>query len=122
MTLPAGASYAEFVSDRFRTRNPAHRTHSPLKRRTPIAARSSAVARRRPHPNATGVSIVEKNIGTQDRNIRYAAGALLILAALLNWSSFWWLGLLGVVAIGTAYMGTCMAYIPFKINTKKPGE
>jgi len=75
-----------------------------------------------PFPNTTGVSTVEKNIGTQDRNIRYAAGALLILAALLNWSSFWWLGLLGVVAIGTAYMGTCMAYIPLKINTKKPGE
>ncbi len=74
------------------------------------------------YPSTTGVSTVEKNIGTQDRNIRYAAGALLILAALLNWSSFWWLGLIGVIAIGTAYMGTCLAYIPFKINTKKAGE
>jgi hypothetical protein len=63
-----------------------------------------------------------KNIGTQDRNLRYGAGALLILAALFNWPGLWWLALIGLIAIGTAYSGTCLAYLPFKISTKKPGE
>lgn len=61
-----------------------------------------------------------KNIGLQDRNIRYGAGALLILAALF-WQS-WILGILGLIAVGTAYFGTCLAYIPLKISTKKQGE
>lgn len=61
-----------------------------------------------------------KNIGTQDRNIRYGAGALLILAGLFlqNWLLF----ILGAIAAGTAYFGTCLAYVPFKISTKKAGE
>jgi hypothetical protein len=65
---------------------------------------------------------VEKNIGLQDRNLRYGAGALLILAALFNYPELWWLALLGAVAIGTAYRGTCLAYLPFKISTRKAGE
>lgn len=63
---------------------------------------------------------MEKNIGIQDRNLRYAAGALLLLAALYTGS--WLLGALGLVAVGTAYMGTCLAYIPFKLSTRKDGE
>jgi hypothetical protein len=62
-----------------------------------------------------------KNIGTQDRNIRYAAGALLILAGLLLGMN-WLLIILGAVAVGTAYMGTCLAYVPFKISTIKDGD
>ncbi|MBK1629714.1 hypothetical protein CKO31_02955 [Thiohalocapsa halophila] len=61
-----------------------------------------------------------KNIGLQDRNIRYGAGALLILAGLF-WQS-WILGILGLIAVGTAYFGTCLAYIPLNISTKKQGE
>jgi hypothetical protein len=62
-----------------------------------------------------------KNIGTQDRNIRYAAGALLILAGLFLGMN-WLLIILGAVAVGTAYMGTCLAYMPFSIDTRKPEE
>jgi hypothetical protein len=63
---------------------------------------------------------MEKNIGTQDQKLRYGAGAALILAAIFLQS--WLLGVLGLVAVGTAYMGTCLAYIPLGINTKKDGE
>ncbi|WP_058555916.1 DUF2892 domain-containing protein [Thiohalocapsa sp. ML1] len=62
-----------------------------------------------------------KNIGIQDRNIRYAAGALLILAGLFLGMN-WLLIILGAVAVGTAYMGTCLAYVPFKISTIKDGD
>jgi hypothetical protein len=62
-----------------------------------------------------------KNIGAQDQKIRYIAGALLILAGLLLGMN-WLLIILGAIAIGTAYAGTCLAYIPLKINTKKGGE
>ncbi len=58
-----------------------------------------------------------KNIGTQDQKIRYIAGALLILAALFLKS--WILGIIGLIAIGTAYTGTCLAYMPLNINTKE---
>jgi 1,4-dihydroxy-2-naphthoate octaprenyltransferase len=58
-----------------------------------------------------------KNIGSQDQKIRYIAGALLILAALFLKS--WILGIIGLIAIGTAYTGTCLAYIPMNINTKE---
>jgi hypothetical protein len=61
-----------------------------------------------------------KNIGTQDRNIRYGAGALLLLAGLFLMN--WLLIILGVIAVGTAYFGTCLAYIPLNISTKKDGE
>jgi hypothetical protein len=68
-----------------------------------------------------GSSHMVKNVGTQDRNIRYAAGALLILAGLLLGMN-WLLIILGAIAIGTAYFGTCLAYLPFKIDTTKSGE
>ncbi|MCG6941586.1 MAG: DUF2892 domain-containing protein [Thiohalocapsa sp.] len=61
-----------------------------------------------------------KNIGSQDQKIRYIAGALLILAALFMKS--WIIGIIGLIAIGTAYMGTCLAYLPFGINTKEGEE
>jgi hypothetical protein len=62
-----------------------------------------------------------KNIGIQDRNIRYGAGALLLVAGLLLGMN-WLLIILGAVAIGTAYFGTCLAYVPLKIDTRKEGE
>ncbi|WP_295539853.1 DUF2892 domain-containing protein [uncultured Thiohalocapsa sp.] len=61
-----------------------------------------------------------KNIGLQDRNIRYGVGAVLILAGLFGQN--WLLGILGLIAVGTAYFGTCLAYVPLNINTKKQGE
>ncbi|MGD8206895.1 MAG: DUF2892 domain-containing protein [Thiohalocapsa sp.] len=58
-----------------------------------------------------------KNIGTQDRNIRYVVGALLVAYGLFTQT--WWLAILGLVPIGTAAVGTCPGYLPFKISTKK---
>ena len=59
-----------------------------------------------------------KNIGAQDQKIRYIAGGLLVVAGIfLSWN--WLLIILGAIAIGTAYTGTCLAYIPLNINTKE---
>jgi hypothetical protein len=60
-----------------------------------------------------------KNVGPQDAKFRYAAGGLLILAAIFTKS--WLLGIIGLIAVGTAYMGTCLAYLPFGIDTTKEG-
>ena len=61
-----------------------------------------------------------KNMGKQDRNIRLAAGGLLILAGILT--NTWWLTVLGLVPLGTAAIGFCPGYVPFKIDTRKEGE
>ncbi len=58
-----------------------------------------------------------KNVGTQDRNLRYAAGALLVAAGLFTQN--YWLAIIGLVPIGTAYMGSCPAYSLFNISTNK---
>ncbi len=59
-----------------------------------------------------------KNIGTQDQKIRYIAGGLLVVADVFFLHT-WLLGIIGLVAIGTAYAGTCLAYIPLNISTKE---
>ncbi|MBK5939197.1 YgaP family membrane protein [Halochromatium roseum] len=58
-----------------------------------------------------------KNVGQTDRNIRYAAGGILILISILGGP--WWLGLVGLILLGTAYFGTCGAYMPLGIDTTK---
>jgi hypothetical protein len=58
-----------------------------------------------------------KNVGQTDRNIRYAAAGLLVLVGLFSGS--WLLSLLGLVVLGTAYFGTCAAYLPLGIDTTK---
>jgi hypothetical protein len=61
-----------------------------------------------------------KNIGDQDRNIRFIVGGLLVLAGIFT--NQYILSILGLVAVGTAYMRTCLAYVPLKINTMKDGD
>ncbi|KAA6185675.1 DUF2892 domain-containing protein [Thiohalocapsa marina] len=61
-----------------------------------------------------------KNIGKQDRNIRYGVGAVMIVVGLLTQT--WWLALIGLVPVGTAYMGSCPAYSALNIDTRKGGE
>jgi hypothetical protein len=61
-----------------------------------------------------------KNIGTTDRNIRFAAGGILILFGIIISKAI--PIILGLVVLATAALGTCPAYIPLKINTKKEGE
>lgn len=58
-----------------------------------------------------------KNVGQTDRNIRYAAAGLLVLIGIVGGSL--WLSLIGLVVLGTAYFGTCAAYIPLGIDTTK---
>jgi len=58
-----------------------------------------------------------KNVGKTDRNIRYAAAGLLVLFGIV--SGPWWLSLLGLIVLATAYFGTCGAYLPLGIDTTK---
>jgi hypothetical protein len=56
-----------------------------------------------------------KNVGTQDRNIRFAAGGVAILLGIVT--GMWWLDIIGLILVATAYFGTCFAYIPLGVNT-----
>jgi hypothetical protein len=60
-----------------------------------------------------------KNVGKQDRNIRFAVGGLAILLGIFT--GFWLLDIIGLILVVTAYLGTCVAYIPLKIDTTKGG-
>ena len=59
-----------------------------------------------------------KNIGSTDKMIRLIVGGLFLLIAILFKGGII-LGLLGVILLATALMGTCPLYIPFKFTTKK---
>ncbi|MCB0731656.1 MAG: DUF2892 domain-containing protein [Ignavibacteriae bacterium] len=59
---------------------------------------------------------MEKNMGSQDKNIRLIIGAILLV---IGFFSSFWLSIIGVVLIATSLMGFCPAYVPFKINTNK---
>lgn len=54
------------------------------------------------------VNVMENNIGVKDKNIRLGAGiVLLILAVVLK---AWWMGLIGIIMLGTALIGYCPLY------------
>lgn len=55
------------------------------------------------------------NVGTVDRALRIAVGALLILAALMGWIGAW--GWIGVVPLLTGIFRFCPAYLPFGMST-----
>ena len=54
------------------------------------------------------------NMGSIDRSARVVVG-LAIIAAGLYFKS--WLGLIGLVPLGTALLGWCPMYVPFGIST-----
>jgi vacuolar-type H+-ATPase subunit I/STV1 len=56
------------------------------------------------------------NVGKTDKSIRTIAGVAIIIAGIVYGS---WFGAIGVVLLGTALIGWCPAYIPFKIDTSK---
>nr|WP_093187724.1 DUF2892 domain-containing protein [Thiocapsa sp. KS1] len=62
-----------------------------------------------------------KNVGKTDRNIRLAAGGILIFLGLFaaTTGAKVLLTVLGLVALATGYFGTCLAYTLFKIDTSK---
>jgi sulfite exporter TauE/SafE len=57
---------------------------------------------------------MKKNMGKTDRTLRIIAG-IIILAAGLYLKSWW--GLIGLIPLGTALIGWCPLYVPFKIST-----
>ncbi len=59
---------------------------------------------------------MKKNIGSTDRIIRILLGAAIIGWGLIAQN---WLGLIGIIPLATAFVGTCPGYLPFGISTKK---
>ena len=62
---------------------------------------------------------MKKNIGSVDKIIRIILG--IIILALGIWKCSWW-GLIGLIPIATALMGSCPTYLPFGISTCKTKE
>ena len=60
---------------------------------------------------------MHKNLGTADRAIRLIVGVALLGLFLLD-GNLRWLGLIAIIPLGTAAIGFCPLYIPFKINTR----
>ena len=63
----------------------------------------------------------EKNVGTVDRSIRGIVGLVLLYLAFATLSGGWaWVaGIVGVVMLGTAALGSCPPYALLGINTCK---
>lgn len=68
--------------------------------------------------------MLKKNVGSTDRTIRAVAGVILLLLAFVTLSGTWaWIaGIVGVVMLGTAALGTCPPYALLGINTCKTGQ
>ena len=66
---------------------------------------------------------ITPNVGSTDKIVRIAAGAILILLALFGIIGWW--GWIGVVPLASGLMNWCPAYTLFGINTcptsKSPG-
>jgi type IV secretory pathway TrbD component len=62
---------------------------------------------------------MKKNIGSADKAVRIILGLLIIVLGFVFQS---WLGLLGIVFLGTAFTGTCPAYLPVHFSTNKKVE
>ncbi len=61
-----------------------------------------------------------KNIGKTDRIIRLFLGLIIVAAAIvlqISTGRLWWIGILGLIMLGTSALSFCPLYIPFKINT-----
>lgn len=62
---------------------------------------------------------MKKNIGATDKMVRIVAGVILVLILLFVQTGFRWVGLLGIVLLATAFIGTCPLYLPFGISTRE---
>jgi len=62
---------------------------------------------------------LEPNVGRKDRLIRIIAGVVIVGLGLYFKS--WW-GLIGLLAIATAILRWCPAYVPLKMDTREPEE
>ncbi len=61
---------------------------------------------------------MEKNVGSMDRNIRFGAGAVLLIWGLVFKGGFL-LTLIGIVLLVTGYLNFCPAYKLIGMNTDK---
>jgi hypothetical protein len=59
---------------------------------------------------------MKQNVGGADKIIRLVLGAAIVIWGILTQS---WLGLIGLVPLGTALFNFCPAYLPFGISTCK---
>lgn len=57
---------------------------------------------------------MNKNIGKVDKIIRIVVGIAIIIFGVVSGS---WLGVIGLIPLGTALIGWCPLYCPLKINT-----
>lgn len=57
-----------------------------------------------------------QNMGSTDRAIRIVAGLAIVAWGIYAQS---WLGVIGLIPLGTALLGWCPAYLPFGIRTNK---
>lgn len=57
---------------------------------------------------------MKRNMGKTDRWIRTILGIAIIATGIYFQS--WW-GLLGIIFLGTAIVGTCPLYLPFGLST-----
>ena len=63
---------------------------------------------------------MDKNVGSMDRNIRFGAGAVLLILSLTNIINPGWLfGIIGIVLLATGYLNFCPAYKLIGMNTDK---
>jgi len=61
---------------------------------------------------------MEKNVGSMDRNIRFGAGAVLLIWGLVFKGGFL-LILIGLALLATGYLNFCPAYKLIGMNTNK---
>lgn len=66
-----------------------------------------------------------KNMGSIDRTVRAILGVGLVAAAVIlqvSTGGFWWLGIPGLLFLGTSAVATCPVYIPLGITTIPTGK
>lgn len=59
---------------------------------------------------------MKQNIGTADRVVRIVLGVAIAVLGIVFKS---WFGLLALIPLGTAAVGTCPLYLPFGISTRR---
>jgi hypothetical protein len=62
---------------------------------------------------------MKKNISAMDKWIRIIAGVVLLALVFIIKSDWRWLGLIGVILLGTAFLNFCPIYKLFGISTYK---
>ncbi len=58
-----------------------------------------------------------RNVGGLDHTLRIVAGIALLGFAVLSSSSWWWVGLIGIVPLGTALVRWCPLYTVLGVST-----